>query len=73
MRRAFREMGATPEVADEAVDAVDNFAYGRHESDMRFAQMMAEHRAQLAEIRNQFLLGVLIIVGIAVGILAWVN
>ena len=73
LRRAFRSMGADAEQADEAADAIGDHAYGRHESDMRYAQMMAEYRRDMERLRNEFLLGVLIIVGVAVAILALVN
>ncbi|MCY3567373.1 MAG: hypothetical protein OXH38_02000 [Chloroflexi bacterium] len=73
LRRAFRSMGAEPEQADEVADAIDDHAYGRRESDMRYAQLMAEYRRDMERLRNEFLLGVLIIVGIAVAILALVN
>ncbi len=73
LRRVFRAVGADGEQADEAADAIDSHSYSRRESDLRFEYMMTEMRHQMAEIRNQFLFGVLIIVGVAVAILALVN
>ena len=65
-RRAFRSFGATSDQADEAVSAVDEYYLSRQAFEERIARLMAEQR-------NQFLFGVLIIVGIAVGIIAAVN
>ena len=72
LRRAFRSLGADPERADEAADAIDEFAYGRRESDLRHAEMMAEIREYMASLRNQFLFGVLLIAGLVIGVLTLV-
>ncbi len=84
LRRAFRSISepqpmsgeAADEVAEEAADAVSDYSYSRQESDLRFERMMAEMRQQTAEMRehiadqtNRILLGVLVIVSIAVGII----
>ena len=66
VRRAFRSFGANSEQADEVVSAVDEYYLSRQAFEERIARLMAEQR-------NQFLFGVLIIVGIAVGIIAAVN
>ena len=73
LRQSFRAMGADEEQADEAAEAVEQHSYGRAESDARFREMLAEHRAEMERIKNQFLFGVLVIVGAAVAILAVVN
>lgn len=73
LRRAFRSMGADAEQADEAADAVDDHAYGRRESDLRFAQMMAEFRRDMERLRNEFVFAVIVIVGVAVAIIVAVN
>ena len=73
LRRAFRSMGADAEHADEAADAVDDHAYGRRESDLRFAQMMAEFRRDMERLRNEFVFAVIVIVGVAVAIIVAVN
>ena len=77
LRQAFRSLGAEVGQADEATDAISDYGYSRRESDLRFERMMAEIRAQSAEmreymsnLRNQMLLGTLLIVGLAVTVLS---
>ena len=62
LRRAFRGIGADAEQADEVASAVDAIYLSRQEFEERIARLMAEQR-------NQFLLGVLVIVSIAVGVI----
>lgn len=66
IRRAFRSIGATSEQADETVSAFDEYYLSRREFDDRI-------RAIMAEQVNRILLGVLVIVGLGVAILALVN
>ncbi len=73
LRQSFRAMGADEEQADEAAEAVEQHSYGRAESDARFREMLAEHRAEMERLTNRFLFGVLGIVGVAVAIIAVVN
>ena len=67
LRRAFRSLGAEAEQADEAADAVDEFADGRRESDLRHAAMMAEMREYMSNLRNQLLLAIMIAAGLIIG------
>ena len=80
LRRAFRSISEpqpmSDEVAEEAADAISEYGYSRQESDLRFERMMAEMRQQTTEMRehmadqtNRILLGVLVIVSIAVGVI----
>ena len=64
LRQAFRSMGVEAAQADEAADAIDHHSYGRRESDLFHAQMMAEMREYMSNLRNQILLGTLLIAGI---------
>ena len=81
LRRAFRSISepqpmsdeAADEAAEEAADAITSYSYSQRESDLRFAQMMAEFRRDMGRLRNEFLLGVLVIVGVAVAIIVAVN
>lgn len=66
LRRLFRQVGAQPREADELSTVLDEIYLSRQEFEERIARLMAENR-------NQFLLGVLIIVGLGVGVLALVN
>ena len=66
VRRAFRSFGASSQQADEAVSAVDELYVSRMEFEERIARMFAEHRRQL-------LIEIIVVVGIAVGIIAAVN
>ncbi|MCY4618343.1 MAG: hypothetical protein OXD50_07285 [Chloroflexi bacterium] len=66
LRRLFRQVGAQPREADELSTVLDEIYLSRQEFEERIARLMAENR-------NQSLLGVLIIVGIGVGVLALVN
>ena len=77
LRQAFRAMGAEEEQADEATDAVQELSYGRDELDARFEALLARQdqnfeklRREMAELRNQILLGALLIAGAAVAILS---
>ena len=54
LRRAFRSLGA---FAEQAAAAVTQHSYSRGESDKRRQFMLAEHRREMTEIRNQILLG----------------
>ena len=77
LRNAFRSIATNEtraedradEIADEAVDAITSYSYSQRESDLRHAQMLAELGKEMAELRNQILLGTLLIVGVAVAIL----
>ncbi len=72
LRSAFRSMGAEPEQADEAADAVDNHSYGRQESDLKFQILMTEFRREMAEMKTQLLLAIFVATGLiiaAVGVL----
>lgn len=66
IRRAFRAVGFDDEQSDEVVAALEDQYPNRRESEERLARILAEQR-------NQFLLGVLIIVSIAVAIIVAVN
>jgi hypothetical protein len=66
IRRAFRAVGFDDEQSDEVVTALEDQYPNRRESDERLARMFAEHRRQL-------LIEIIVIVGIAVGIIAAVN
>ena len=67
LRRAFRSMGADAQQADDAAGAVDDYSYSRRESDLRHAQMMAENRHYMAEIRNQIVLAIMLAAGLIIG------
>ena len=74
------------EVADEAADAFADYTYSRRESDERFNRALAEMRSErsrmlerlaemqteMSNLRNQILLGVLVIVGVGVAVLSLV-
>ncbi len=66
LRRLFRQVGAQPQEADELSTVLDDIYLSRREFEERIARIMAEDR-------NQLLLGVLIIVGLGVALLALVN
>ena len=66
LRRLFRQVGAQPREADELSTVLDEIYLSRREFEERIARIMAENR-------NQLLLGVLIIVGLGVALLALVN
>ena len=66
IRRALRAVGFDDDQSDEVVTALEDQYPNRRESEERMARLMAEQR-------NQFLLGVLVIVGIAVAIIVAVN
>ena len=66
LRRLFRQVGAQPQEADELSTVLDEIYLSRREFEERIARIMAEDR-------NQLLLGVLIIVGLGVALLALVN
>ena len=83
LRRVFRSLGASApltdvaadEVAEEAADAISEYGYSRHESDLRFERMMAEMRQEtadmrhyLADFRNQILLGIMLAAGLIIGV-----
>ena len=81
LRRAFRSV-AKPEphsdeqaeaAADEAADAIAGYSYSQRESDLRYAQMMAEMREYMTQQTNRVLIGVLAIVGVAGAIIVAVN
>ena len=63
-------MGASTEQANEAVDAIVDHSHSRRESDLRHQQMMAEMRQFMSDLRNEIVLSVLLIVGVAVGVLS---
>ena len=77
LRRAFRSVaGPQPrseeqaeEVADEAADAITSYSYSQRESDLRYAQMMAEMREFMTQQTNRILLGTLAIATLVVAIL----
>ena len=58
------------EVAEEAADAITSYSYSQRESDLRHAQMMAEHRKEMAEFRTQVMLAILIATGVLLAALA---
>ena len=66
VKRACRSFGADDEQSDEVVSAIDDYYLSRREFDDRI-------RAIMAEQVNRILLGVLVIVGLGVAILALVN
>lgn len=57
LRQAFRSVAQpgsrSGEQLDEAADAITCYSYRQRESDLRHAQMMAEMREYMAEIRTQ--------------------
>ena len=70
IRGALRSMGASTEQANEAADAIVDHSHSRRESDLRHQQMMAEMRQFMSDLRNEIVLSVLLIVGVAVGVLS---
>ena len=70
LRRAFRSMGTDAEKADEAVESVVEHSFSRHETELMFQREMALNRQQMAEMRNQIILAVLVIVGLAATVLS---
>ena len=66
LRRLFRQVGAQPQEADELSTVLDEIYLSRREFEERIARIFAEHRRQL-------LIEIIVIVGLAVGILALVN
>ena len=66
LRNAFRDMGAGDAQADEATTVLDEIYLSRREFEDRIARLLAEQR-------NQFLFGVLVIVGLAVAIIVAVD
>ena len=70
LRRVFRDIGADAQQADEAADAIEDYSYSRNESRMLYEQVTAQFRADLAEFRNQVILAVLFIMGLAVTIIS---
>lgn len=81
IRNAFRSIATSEsptkaqadEAADEATDAITSYTYSQRESDLRFAQMLAEFRRDLERQRNEFVLAVLVIMGVAVAIIVALN
>ena len=73
LRRAFRSLGADDEQADEVADAIVDHSFSRPETELMFQREMALMRQQFERIRNEILIAVLVIVGVAVAILALVN
>lgn len=69
LRRAFRSMGADEEEAEEAAAAIDDEYVGRGFFEARLNQQSAELRKDMAELRNQILVGVLLITALAVAVL----
>lgn len=69
LRRAFRSMGADEEQAEEAAAAIDDEYVGRDFFEARLNQQSAELRKDMAELRNQILVGVLLITALAVAVL----
>ncbi|MCY4618345.1 MAG: hypothetical protein OXD50_07295 [Chloroflexi bacterium] len=85
LQRAFRALGlrlaltdvGADDLAEEAADAISEYGYDRHESDLRFSRMMAEMRwqiaemhhyvAEMAEIRNQIVLAIMLAAGLIIG------
>ncbi len=63
-------MGASTEQANEAADAIVDHSHSRRESDLRHQQMMAEMRQFMSDLRNEIVLSVLLIVGVAEGVLS---
>ena len=63
-------MGASTEQANEAADAIVDHSHSRRESDLRHQQMMAEMRQFMSDLRNEIVLSVLLIIGVAVGVLS---
>lgn len=74
LRLAFRSVAEpqprSDEQIEEAADAITSYTYSQRESDLRHAQMMAEMREYMAEVRNQMTLTVLIATGVLLGALA---
>ena len=69
LRRAVRSMGADEEQAEEAAAAIDDEYVGRDFFEARLNQQSAELRKDMAELRNQILVGVLLITALAVAVL----
>ncbi len=69
LRRAFRAMGAGEEQAEEAAGAIDDEYVGREFFEARQNQQTAELRKEMAELRNQILVGALLIAALAVAVL----
>lgn len=69
LRRAFRSIGADEEQAEEAAAAIDDEYVGRDFFEARLNQQSAELRKDMAELRNQILVGVLLITALAVAVL----
>ncbi|MDE2744900.1 MAG: hypothetical protein OXI41_02785 [Chloroflexota bacterium] len=69
LRRAFRAMGADEEQAEEAAGAIDDEYVGREFFEARQNQQTAELRKEMAELRNQILIGALLIAALAVAVL----
>ncbi len=67
LRRAFHSLGVEEAQADEAADAIDNHTYGRRESDLKFKLLMTEMRRDMAEMRTQLLLAMMIATGLIIG------
>ena len=66
LRRAFPAMGADEEQTEEAAVAIDDKYVGRGFFEARLNQQTAELRKDMAELRNQILVGVLLIAALAV-------
>lgn len=70
LRRVFRSMGAAEEQAEEAAAVIDEEYVGRSFFEVRMNQQTAELQAAIAELRNQVLIGVLLIAGVAVAVIS---
>ncbi len=71
LRRAFRSMGATDDQAEDAVSAIDEEYVGRSHFDARmreqtvyFERRFAELRQDMADMRNQMMVTILVATGL---------
>ena len=81
LRNAFRSMGANEAQAEEAASIIDeeyvSQSFFEARMDQQTAELRGEMRAlreelrrEMAELRNQILLGTLLIAGVAVAVLS---
>ena len=64
LRQAFRSIGVEEEQADDVAEALTDHSYSRRETELMFRHERALMRQAMAEMRNQILLGTLLIAGI---------
>jgi hypothetical protein len=64
LRRAFRSIDIEEEQADDVAEALTDHSFSRRETELMFQHERALMRQAMAEMRNQILLGTLLIAGI---------